>query len=243
MLTPFCHFPRFLTVEDELGDFMSNVMDVVSPFAYSPLDFYDPFRMGHHRKPHEKKYVISISVGPHYKIEDIHTSLDGKKLKVDGSSVQTTPNGQNQHQFSREYDIPDDVDLKTMKKHLSADGTIHITFDKVFVEPKKDIEDLSKDTEFKLKINTHGFKPEEISVRIVGRDLIIEATRKCEAKTETCKADSCYSRYLKRSVRLGDEVDIEKVRVLSTADGCLEIVAPRDLSKIKAAERKLEIEK
>lgn len=244
MMTPFTPFPRILTIEDDFDDFFSNITDTVSPLSMYPVHCYDPFYSRRRQsKVHDKKYIISISLGHGYKIEDIKATLEGQKLKVSGSAVEITKNGKNQHQFEREYEIPEYVDLKTMQKCLCQDGTLCITFEKKVVEPKKEIEDLSKDSEFKMKIYTHGFKQEEISIKIVGRDLVIEASKKCESKSEGCKPQECCSRYFARTIRIGEEVDVDKLKVVKTSDDYLEISAPRDVAKLKPAERKLEIEK
>ncbi|KAF0993274.1 hypothetical protein HZS_5545 [Henneguya salminicola] len=221
-------FPRIITIEDELEDVYSNIMDAVSPFAVSPftvspLDWCDPY--GHKQKRHRpdnKQYIISIGVGSYYELKDIVTSIEGRKLKVCGKAIEQIKNGTNTHHFEREYDIPENVELDSMKTTLSRNGTLHILFDKKHIEPKKELEDLSTDLEFRLKISLQGYKPEEMNVRVVGRELIVEATHKSNVTTEGCTTESCLSGYMSRRIRLGDDVDADKLRVVVSADGALE---------------------
>ncbi|KAF1745360.1 hypothetical protein MXB_4621 [Myxobolus squamalis] len=244
MFSAFSTFPKIISIEDDIDESISNILDVVSPLLNSPMSLYDHLsQRKRSRRNNDKQFIISITVGEHYQMEDINTEIDGLKLKVSGKCIQTLKNGKNSHNFQREYDLPADVDLTSMKKSLSPSGTFHIVFDKKHIEPKRVLEDISKDDEFRLKVNFYGFKPEEISVKIVGRDVIVEGARKSHPLSESeCIYSTC-SGYISRTIRMGDEIDMNQLRAKISPDGSIEIFAPKLMDKIQPVERMLPIEK
>ncbi|KII70665.1 hypothetical protein RF11_04468 [Thelohanellus kitauei] len=182
---------------------------------------------------------MSIAVGGCFKEGDINAVVDCNKLKVSGKSIESLKNGSNQHQFEREYDIPDDADVSTMKSELS-NGYFHVIFERKHVEPKKELEYLSTDEEFRLRVNFAGYKPEEMSAKLIANNLIIEASKKSSEKSEVDGQKSSMSGYVSRTICLPDCVQLENLRVVSSTDG-LDIFAPID-PKLRPIERKLQIE-
>ncbi|KII71432.1 hypothetical protein RF11_02948 [Thelohanellus kitauei] len=194
-----------------------------------------------HFKTNSNKHVVSISIGKFYDLKDIKTEMKGNKLKVSGSANETLKHGCNKHVFEREYEIPNDMDLSTLKTKLAIDGTLHISFKRKHVEPKKDIEYLSTKQEFKVRINVEGFKRDEISVRVIDRDLTVEATRKSEVVNEDGTKTKSSSKHISRTISLGDDVEVDHLRVVHT-NGSIEVSAPKDPDRAHKKARKLEIE-
>ncbi|KAF0985727.1 hypothetical protein HZS_1675 [Henneguya salminicola] len=244
MLNPFEVFPRMVTIEDGLDDFCYNIVDAVSPFLYhqpySLMEPYAPSRRTNRKR--NDKYMISLNIGKTYEMNNILTKIEDRKLKVSGKAVESLKNGSNEHQFERQYDIPENVLLDTMKTELSPNGTLHIAFNKKCEEIKQEIEDISKEDEFKIKVHFKGYNPNELSVRVAENNIIVEGTRKSQYASESGNTQSVSSGYISRTVRLPLEVQSDKLRAVIASDGCLEIFAPKDPNRVRPTERKLQIE-
>ncbi|KII66779.1 hypothetical protein RF11_15245 [Thelohanellus kitauei] len=238
MLSTFGHLPTIISIERDLDHLMNDVCEPFHRCLASPINLLYRSRtnsLGRKRKPH----VMSIAMGGCYKEGDINTVVEGNKLKVSGKSIESLKNGNNQHQFEREYDIPDDADVSTMKSEL-VNGYFHVIFERKHVEPKKELEYLSTDEEFRVRVNFTGYKPEEMSARLVANNLIVEASKKSSENSEIDGQKSSMSGYVSRTIRLPDGVQLENLRAVSSAEG-LDIFAPID-PKLRPIERKLQIE-
>ncbi|KII70138.1 Heat shock protein Hsp-16.48/Hsp-16.49 [Thelohanellus kitauei] len=198
-------------------------------------------RLSGQSKSKSNRYVVPIGIGTFYDMKDIKTEIHGRKLKVSGCATETLKEGSTQHRFEREYDIPEDVDLSTLKSSLTEDGTLNITFKRMCLEPKKKVKFLLNDKEFKMRISMEGFKPEEISIRVVDRYLVVEATRKSNKINEDRKKIQSSSGYILRTIRLGDDVDVDNLRAVSS-NGVIEISSPIKSHRSIKKGRKLEIE-
>ncbi|KII66765.1 hypothetical protein RF11_15230 [Thelohanellus kitauei] len=206
---------------------------------------HQPFsRLRRYCKAKSNRHVVSIRIGTFYDMKDIKTEMHGNKLKVSGYATETLKEGKNEHRFEREYDIPHYVDLSTLKSSLTEDGTLHISFKYMCLEPKKEakeVEFLSNDKEFRMRINMEEFKPEEISVSMVDRNLVVEATRKSQKLNEDGTNIQSSSGYIWITIRLGDDVDLDHLRAVSS-NGVIEIFSPRNPHLAFKTGRKLEIE-
>jgi len=76
--------------------------------------------------------------------------------------------------------------------------------------------------DFQAAVDVRFFKPEEVKVKLVGRNLIIEAEHE-EREDE----HGIVSRKLQRRYELPENVDVEKLSCERTKDGLLKINAPR----------------
>ncbi|KII66777.1 hypothetical protein RF11_15243 [Thelohanellus kitauei] len=201
MLSTFGHLPTIISIERDMDNLISDVCDPFHHCIVSPINLLYGSRANSTRK--RKPHVMSIAVGGFYKEGDIKTVIEGNKLKVSGKSIESLKNGNNQHQFEREYDIPDDADVSTMKSEL-VNGYFHVIFERKHVEPKKELEYLSTDEEFRVRVNFTGYKPEEMSARLVANNLIVEATKKLSENSEIDGHKSSMSGYVSRTIRLPD---------------------------------------
>ncbi|KII73518.1 hypothetical protein RF11_05344 [Thelohanellus kitauei] len=242
MLSEYSSYPRYVSIENELDNLYNNILDTVNPNFFFLNNLLTPFGFGKRRSYDDGKYVISIVVGSAYKKNDIKTSVDGRILKVVGKSEEKLKNGNNNHNFERTYEIPQHVDIKSMKTELDSDGTYRVIFDKNAIASKKEVEDLSTKNEYIMKYNFQDFKPGELSVKVHGRNLIVEGSKKYQSTNEDGTMKYSSNSYISKSISVDDDVDIDKLRAITASDGSLEIHAPRSLSKIKSSERNIQIE-
>nr|QIB84795.1 HSP21.9 [Nilaparvata lugens] len=83
-------------------------------------------------------------------------------------------------------------------------------------------------TNFKVNLDVQQFKPEEISVKLSGDNLIIEG------KHEERKDNHGYiSRQFSRRYKLPENVDLQKLESKLSSDGVLTLVAPKKVKAIK----------
>lgn len=90
---------------------------------------------------------------------------------------------------------------------------------------------------FKVMLDVHQFKIEEISVKIVNRYIVVEG--KHEEKRDE---HGFISRQFVRKYLLPDEADADKVSSYISTDGVLTIVAPLKENLEKTREKKIKIE-
>jgi len=105
---------------------------------------------------------------------------------------------------------------------------------------RKEVKDIEADVtcddkKFQARIDCHNFRPEEVSVRNVGKDIMIEGKHE-EREDE----HGFTSRTFTRRYRLPDDCNPEKVRCDLSSDGILTIDVPRQ-GAITGGEKLLEI--
>jgi HSP20 family molecular chaperone IbpA len=61
-----------------------------------------------------------------FKPEEIHVKSKDNQLTVHAKHVEETKGRKVHQEFTREYTLPDSVDPKTLKSHLTSDGILHI---------------------------------------------------------------------------------------------------------------------
>lgn len=236
MLSSISNFPRLISLEDEIDEVYSNIMDSIDPFSSIPKSFMvDNFPFSRKRRHDDTKYVISISVGKHYKLSDIKISVESKKLIVKGDSSESFKNGKNQHHFERSYDLPDSVNSKSMKSSINDNGVLVISFDKVPSSSSKEMVDSSTDKEFSIKYNFENFQPDEVSVKVHNRDIIVEASKKSSMVNHSDNVKVSSSAYISRTLHVSDDVDIEKLKAVQNSDGSVEIKAPKSSHSISSS--------
>jgi HSP20 family molecular chaperone IbpA len=89
--------------------------------------------------------------------------------------------------------------------------------------------------DFQAAVDVRFFKPEEVKVKLVGRDLVIEAEHE-EREDE----HGIVSRKLRRRYELPVNVDLDKLSCERTKEGLLKINAPR-MAKLPTQERAIPI--
>jgi HSP20 family molecular chaperone IbpA len=73
-----------------------------------------------------KKIKLVIDIGNDYSAEDIKVSLHYKKVSVQAVHEDNTGGRTSRRQFSRDYDLPLEVEGRTLRATLSADNKLHI---------------------------------------------------------------------------------------------------------------------
>ncbi len=126
-----------------------------------------------------------------------------------------------------EDDFFDDADFKHWPKLLTtSDEILKVSDD---------------DTKFQVSVNTHGYKPEELQVKVKDNVVTIEA--KHEEKSEDKSKKSFVSRQFSRSYTLPQGCKMETVKSNLSADGILMVTAPKAAKSIKFEEsRKVPIQ-
>uniref|UniRef100_A0A6G3MH03 Heat shock protein Hsp-161/Hsp-1611 (Trinotate prediction) n=1 Tax=Henneguya salminicola TaxID=69463 RepID=A0A6G3MH03_HENSL len=110
----------------------------------------------------------------------------------------------------------------------------------IYLEPE--LEDLSTKNQYHLKLNLEGYKPDDVVVTTIGKDLIIEGKHQKEETSEDGCSTYFESGNYKRRIYLGDDIDEGSIKAKFTKDGAIEIMAKRDPKKAKLQHKKLPIE-
>nr|AYP00111.1 small heat shock protein 21.2 [Laodelphax striatellus] len=89
---------------------------------------------------------------------------------------------------------------------------------------------------FKVNLDVQQFKPEEISVKLSGDNIVIEG--KHEERTDQ---QGFISRHFCHRYKLPDNVDVDKLQTELSSDGILSLVAPKIINEINNNERHIPI--
>merc|ERR1711963_1297623 len=84
---------------------------------------------------------------------------------------------------------------------------------------------MGDDNKFEVSIDTHGFKPEDLQVKI--QDNVVSIQGKHEEKTDESNSKSYVSRHLAKSFTLPEGCKMETVSSNLSKDGLLVISAPK----------------
>ncbi|XP_065666992.1 alpha-crystallin A chain-like isoform X2 [Hydra vulgaris] len=209
------HFTSYPSLED--------IMETTFP----PLRYYPLFNVGAGaltKKTFNKEngFVVNLNV-KHYKPEEVTLKVEGQTLEVSGKHRNENENGFDCSEFHRKYTIPDDVDLTALTSNISQDGILHIEAPKKLHITSGSGES-TKET-FKCTLDVKGFKPEEISIQVKGRDLIVHGETKTENSGE--HGLSFHHKQFTRNISLPDDVDLSQLSSRYTKDFKLAIEAPR----------------
>ncbi|XP_065666103.1 alpha-crystallin B chain-like [Hydra vulgaris] len=215
--------------------FLDDIMEITFP----PLRYYPLFDIGANVFPKKKTskkedgFYANLDV-KHYKPEEVTLKVEGQTLEVSGKHRNENENGFECSEFHRKYTIPDDVDPTALTSNISQDGVLHIEAPKKLPAMLESGES-TKET-FKCALDVKGFKPEEISIQVKGRDLVVHGESKTENSGE--HGLSFHHKQFTRNISLPDDVDPARLSSRFTKDSKLTIEAPRDQAQ---APLKLEI--
>lgn len=98
------------------------------------------------------------------------------------------------------------------------------------------IVDSDKD-KFKVTLDVQQFEPNEISVKVVDKNIIVEA--KHEEKEDQ---HGWISRQFLRKYTIPNQCDVDKVETFLSSDGVLSITAPKKQDQIEPNERRIQIQ-
>ncbi|XP_012555111.2 uncharacterized protein LOC105843824 isoform X1 [Hydra vulgaris] len=165
-------------------------------------------------------FVVNLDI-EHFKPEEVTMKVEGRFLEVCGKHKNINENGFECSEFLRKYTIPDDVDPTALTSTISEDGILQIRAPKM-LPLKKDTVEPTKET-FKYCLDVKDFKPEEISVQMKGRCLLVH----CETKTENTNEHgyNSHQKELTKNIFLPDDVDPSQLSLTYSKDFKLTIEA------------------
>ncbi|XP_065056529.1 uncharacterized protein LOC135684800 [Rhopilema esculentum] len=173
----------------------------------------------------------------HFRPDEIALNVEGDKLKVTGKHHQQTDHGYESSEFERCFPIPADVDAKSFTSKLNDDGILEITAAKI--KPLANQGQQEDETNFKLTFDVSDYKPEEISVKLQGNELVVNGEQNSESKDGE---DSFFHhRKFSRRILLPKNVKLETLQSKLTKYGKLMIEAEK-MAAIEPTVRQLEVE-
>lgn len=147
----------------------------------------------------------------------------GQTLTVTGKHYNETDTGYESCNFKRTYTVPETINTKNLASHISEDGILTLEAPK---ETKQEEGQVSEKKEnYQLSLDVSGYKPEEISVRVDGKDLIIRGETKEEHEGDIGK--SIRHHHFTWLYNLPNDIDAAALSSRCTKDGKLTIEAPR----------------
>ena len=239
------HIPLF----QERNPFESMLDDVfdwsLSPRYYRLL--HSPYNRLHTRsgvksgKSPGDTFKVTLDVR-NYEPKDITLKVDGDKLLVKGQRYKESEFGFENSEFERVYPIPSDVDVKRFKSKINDDGLLEIEAPKVKKEAIQDTDEGVQQDEKKFKVvfDVTDYKPEEVSVKIEGKQLIVHGEQKSESKDDDDNEVFVHHRQFTRRFVLPDTVKLDSLQSKWTKEGKLVIEAEK-CAAIEAKVRQLEI--
>jgi len=145
-------------------------------------------------------------------------------LFISGKHYNKSSNGHESSEFERRYTIPDNIDVIsniTPAGILCVEG-LRATTTNVDTANASDVE-VSEDF-YQISLDVNGYLPDEISVRVNGRDLIIHGERKDEHDHE--HGSSTHHQQFTRNFNLPDDVDSNALSSRYSNDRII-VAAPR----------------
>ena len=177
-----------------------------------------------------------------YDPNDIALKVNGDKLLINGKREKKNNHGYESCEFERAYTIPNDVDVESLKSRINDDGLLEIEAPKKKQEAIQDTDQAVQQDEnkFKAVFDVTQYKPDEVSVKVQGRQVIVHGEQKSECK-EDDEEMFVHDRQFTRRFVLPETVELDSLQSKWTKDGKLVIEAEKCAS-IEAEARQLEIE-
>uniref|UniRef100_A0A7M5V3S4 SHSP domain-containing protein n=2 Tax=Clytia hemisphaerica TaxID=252671 RepID=A0A7M5V3S4_9CNID len=186
-----------------------------------------------------RKFQIKLDV-THYRPDEITMKVDGKSLIISGKHHNQTENGFESSEFQRKYDIPDDINSHTLTSNITPAGILCIEGVRVGKKPTASTSSIEvKDDSFHISLEVGGYSPDEISVRVNHRELVIHGERKDEENHDEIGGKSIHHQQFTRRFVLPDDVDPDSLSSRYSKD-MITVVAPRKTNK-DTNMRKIEI--
>ena len=238
-----------LCEENVLDSVLDDLDDWVYPKKRHSL-LYHPYRL--FGKKHQKgrrasqqkvengfKAMVDVKS---YEPNDIALRVDGDKLIVSGKRHTKNKYGSDSSEFQRVYNIPENVDIEGFTSKINNEGQLEIEAPKIKQEKHQETEQSIQqdDNKFKAVLDVTKYKPEEVSVKVQGNQVIVHGEQKSESKDED-KDIFFHQRQFTRRLVLPETVKLDSLQSKWTKDGTLVIEADKCPS-IEAQPRQLKIE-
>ncbi|XP_065056848.1 alpha-crystallin B chain-like [Rhopilema esculentum] len=189
----------------------------------------------------EDNFRVTLDVR-HYNPDEIALKVDGNKLLVSGKHHKQSEFGYETSQFERSYPIPSDVDEKGFTSRIDDNGILEIVAPKVkpqaIQQAGQSVEEDEK--KFKAVLDVRAYKPEELTVKLQGNNLLIQGEQKSENKDE--KETYVHHRNFARRIWLPKNVNLDTLHTKLTKEGKLLLEADK-MPAIKHEVKQLTIEK
>ncbi|KAF0991389.1 hypothetical protein HZS_7443, partial [Henneguya salminicola] len=189
-------------------------------------------------------FVVKLDVAQFKPIE-LSVKVEGNKLIISGKHQNKNKNGHESCDFVREYDIPCEVDIASITSRITPTGVLIVEGDVKKDDPKcslnNDAVDISDACKFHVFVNISGYKPDEISVKLSGNDLVVEGKQSTELKSDDGKRKMKRSKGFVYTFALPPDVDINSMIPKFSSPSRLDIEAPRINKRPECNEKSLEI--
>lgn len=87
------------------------------------------------------RFVVSTKLGDAFSPEELSVKVVGKSLKIEGKHEEKGEDGEfSSQQFTRIYQIPDDVDLEQLTSSFSSEGVLYVEAPRLVKEELKPTE-------------------------------------------------------------------------------------------------------
>ena len=139
-------------------------------------------------------------------------------------------------EFQRRYTLPVNIDMHTLTSNITPNGVLCIKATKDRPHEETTISNEKSLENFTVSLDVAGYKPDEITIRVHGHNLIIRGETKVDHKD--CHGDLGNPKTFARHFSLPIDVDVESVASRYTKDGIITVEAPR---KVQTGIRTLEI--
>lgn len=171
-----------------------------------------------------EKFCVRLDV-KHYRPDEITVKVDGQTMTITGKHRNEIENGYEACEFQRKYTIPEHIDTHTLTSNISQDGILTIEAAKKISLKEGETEDSEEKENYHLSLDVSGYAPDEISIRVNGRDLIIRGEAKDEHNSDHGK--SIHHRHFTWHYNLPSDINVEALSSRYTKDSKLAIEAPR----------------
>ncbi|XP_028409709.1 heat shock protein beta-1-like isoform X2 [Dendronephthya gigantea] len=225
----------FNSFYDESPSF-ADTIDEMFDMTFPPVRYRNPRYMGYQgnqsstqqrqlqrsRSQDSNKLLIAQLDVSHYKPEEVSCKVENGKVLVSGKHYAENEYGYDASEFHRSYSLPEDTDPLSVKSRISQDGVLQIEAMKkcklLSRDPALGVDE-TDDTKLSLKFNLAGYKPEEVNVRVKGKELMVSAEHKMEEEGHFTH------RQFRRRISLPTEVDVNSLISRFGKDGVLSIEA------------------
>lgn len=205
---------------------------------YRELVGHDPYNKTPRQTTvsNENVFWVTLDV-KHYRPEEITLKVDGQLLVVSGKHYNQTEAGYESSEFQRKYNIPDSIDTHTLTSNITQDGVLCIKA--VNQLSHTDDEDKEQKENFQVTLDVAGYQPDEITIKVHDRNLIIHGESKQEKDSH--HGQTSHHQQFTRHFTLPSDVDIDVLSSRYTKDCKITVEAPR--GSVSPQTRTLQIKK
>ena len=225
-----------LLCKDNIVD---SILDDLEDWAYPKKNhrpLYHPYRLfgkkckkrgnTNHQKI-ESGFKAMIDVKD-YEPSDIALKVDGNKLIISGKRHTENKYGSDSSKFERVYNIPENVDVGGFTSKINHEGKLEIEAPKIkevkYQETEQSIQ--QDDNKFRAVFDVTKYKPEEVSVKVQGNQVIVHGEQKSESKDDDKDIFVHHKQFTRRLV-LPETVKLDSLQSKWTKDGTLVIEADK----------------